>query len=166
MLRGRTDAALGVSPVNSLSRFHLSMLKNDPELAAAVQRGWLLSRSKPEDGVVNIRSRRCEIERAIDLYACVYSTARGKVPGTVRAHVRLDLFCATLAFSQAQLDTIVDRLQPHMTPAELAAVHPTPVFLALSCAGGLAETIAGILYEAATSLRPKRLRPALASHAT
>jgi hypothetical protein len=159
MLRGRSDASLSAMPLNSLSKFHLSMLKNDPELAAAVQRGWLLSRTKPEDGLVNIWSRRCEIHHTIDLYACVYSTARGVVPGTLRGHVRLDLFCANLAFSQTQLDAVLEQLAPHLSPTEHQAIQPTPVFLAVTCDGRMAESVATVLYDHASRLRPKRLRP-------
>ncbi len=163
MLRGRTDASLGVAPVHALSKFDAAMLRNDPELASAGKRGWLLSRTRPEDGTVSIWSRRCEIMRSIDLYACVYSTARGVVPGALRGHVRLDLFCANLGFTQAQLDHVLEQLAPHLSPTEHQAIQPTPVFLAITCDGRAAETIGTILYEAATSLRPKRLRPGLAA---
>ena len=162
--------------VPKLSRFLKMMLRQEPELAAAIERGWLLSTSRPEDGVVGYWAQRCEIESSIDLYVCVYQAMRGRIPGVPTCSVRLDLCPAGLTFSETQLQAVLDGLAALLMrtdPGIAAAMGPkeritmsvskhtslvaTPRVISFTCAGAVAQSVGELLFEHATRLRPKRL---------
>jgi len=162
-----------------MSRFLKMLLQNEPELAAAVQRGWLLSETEPEAGVANYWAQRCEFEAAIDLYVCVYRTASGLLRNVPTASVRLDLCPAGLSFTEHQLQSTLDKVAELLLPTnpELARAMSeqdritisgagtktgfmaTPKVIAFTCNGSLAQQVGDLLYESACNIRPKRLRP-------
>ncbi len=174
-----TDAQMANVP--KLSRFLRMMLRQEPELAEAMTRGWLLSTMRPEDGVISYWAQRCEVESAIDLYVCVYQASRGRIPSVPTCTARLDLCPAGLTFSEAQLHAVLDGLAALLSrtdPAVAEAMSPantkdwvtmaegtakrsalvaTPRVIAFTCAGVVARQVGELLYEHATRLRPKRL---------
>jgi hypothetical protein len=162
--------------VPKISRFLAMLLQQEPELADAVMRGWLLSTMRPEDGLVGYWGQRCEIESAIDLHVCVYRAARRGIPGVPTCTVRLDLCPAALTFSEPQLQAVLDGLAVILarTDPELAAAMgaqritmsppgvqgvlvATPKLISFVCAGVVAIPVGELLYEHASRLRPKRL---------
>jgi hypothetical protein len=172
----------GASPattyVPKLSRFLKMMLQQEPELAAAVKRGWLLSTLRPEDGVIGYWGQRCEIESAIDLHVYVYRATRGRIPSVPTCTVRLDLSPAALSFSETQLQAVLDglaalvartdpelaaamgstqRVTMSLAGAKHGAIVATPKVISFTCAGVLAIPVGELLYEHACRLRPKRL---------
>jgi len=162
-----------------MSRFLKMLLQTEPDLIAAVQRGWLLSHTAPEAGIATCWAQRCEIESAIDLYVCVHRNASGSLRNVPIASVRLDLCPAGLSFSEDQLQTTLDRVasllsrtNPDIAHAlssrdrvtisgagtQKGAVVVTPRVLAFPCAGQLAQQVGDLLYEHACGIRPKRLK--------
>ena len=150
-----TEHSLMASP--SLTKFEQMILREDKELAAAVTRGWLLTGTKPDDGICAMWSRRCEVENAPFLYVSVYSTARGIVPGHLRALVRMDLGYSGLVLSDLQLEQMNVSLEATLTAAEYKAMCCTSRLVSLECAGDASERVGTMLYEASQRIRPKKL---------
>jgi hypothetical protein len=159
-----------------LSSFLKNVLRQEPELAAAVERGWLLSAMPPETGLVNYWAQRCEVEAAIDLYVCIYPAPRAGIPGRIpTCKVRLDLCPAALTFSDIQLQAALDGVaailaetDPDVAEAlgQRTTMAPqgrdsmlvvTPRVISFLCAGTMGVKVGELLYEHASRLRPKRL---------
>jgi|GEM_PF-3768851 len=160
----RADAANADASTARVDRFERNLFENDPELVAAVKRGWLLSDSPPSAGITPYWNRRCDRQRAIDLYVCRFKDAHPSIPSSYQAVVRLDLAPAGLFFAPIQLQAAFDRIVPHLNSVEHLELGverhlalPRTVLLQFRCSGQVAETIGQTLYEAATRLRPKHL---------
>ena len=179
-IRMATSKGSTTATLPTVSRFLKMMLREEPELAAAVKRGWLLNTMRPEAGIVDYWAQRCEIEDAVDLYVCVYpSRGSGDIPGVPGCSVRLDLGPSGLSFSEVQMQAVLDavaallsetssavakamRATDRATVSGLAKHLPlvtTPRILSFVCFAQvpLAEQIGAVIYQHVNRLRPKRL---------
>jgi len=137
-----------------LTRFETMLLQQDRDLAAAVERGWLLTGTSPGDGICAMWRRRCDVECCVFLYVSTYSTARGVVPGHERAAIRMEV---DSAMSETTVDDLAARVKPLLTEAEYIAMHINNRLVSMQCAGEVAETLGAMLYNASQRVRAKRL---------